>query len=70
MDSSKKLQDIFTDDKIPKGIRKKIPVVCDGKKIIWVAGVKRSNDAKITETTKNILKLELNHRGAEKNRER
>ncbi|MBI5573056.1 MAG: tRNA lysidine(34) synthetase TilS [Elusimicrobia bacterium] len=59
MDKSKKLQDIFTDEKIPKNIRKKIPVICEGKKIIWVAGVKRSNDANITDNTEEILKMEL-----------
>ncbi|HAX62414.1 MAG TPA: tRNA lysidine(34) synthetase TilS [Elusimicrobia bacterium] len=59
MDNPKKLQDVFTDDKIPKDIRKKIPVICEGNKIIWVAGVKRSNAAKITGETKDVLKMEL-----------
>ncbi len=59
MDNPKKLQDVFTDDKIPKDLRKKIPVICDGNKIIWVAGVKRSNDAKITAESKEVLKMEL-----------
>ncbi|MDO8733872.1 MAG: tRNA lysidine(34) synthetase TilS, partial [Elusimicrobiota bacterium] len=59
MDNPKKLQDVFTDDKVPKDIRKKIPVVCEGNKIIWIAGVKRSDDAKITDGTEEILKMEL-----------
>jgi len=59
MDNPKKLQDVFTDAKIPKDIRKKIPVVCEDNKIIWVAGVKRSDAAKITGESKEILKMEL-----------
>jgi len=59
MDSPKKLQDIFTDDKIPKNIRGNIPIVCEGEKILWVAGVRRSNFATVTDSTKEILKLEL-----------
>ncbi|MFH1540600.1 MAG: tRNA lysidine(34) synthetase TilS [Elusimicrobiota bacterium] len=62
MDGSKKLQDIFTDEKISKNVRNKIPIVCDGKKIIWVAGVKRSNDAKITNKSKEVLKIELKNK--------
>ncbi|MFH0947479.1 MAG: tRNA lysidine(34) synthetase TilS [Elusimicrobiota bacterium] len=59
MNSQKKLQDVFTDEKIPRNIRKEIPVVCEGKKIVWVSGVKRSNDAKLTNSTKEIIKMEL-----------
>ena len=59
MTKAKKLQDIFVDEKIPKEIRKKIPIISVGNNIIWVAGVKRSNDAMITENTKRIMRLEL-----------
>ncbi|MEW6557781.1 MAG: tRNA lysidine(34) synthetase TilS [Elusimicrobiota bacterium] len=59
MANSKKLQDIFTDEKVPKILRKKIPIVCENKKILWVAGVKRSNDAPITEDTEMALKVEF-----------
>lgn len=59
MSGRKKLQDIFVDEKVPRGIRSKIPLVFCGKKLIWAAGVKRSDDAKISKDTKNILKLEI-----------
>lgn len=59
MTGSKKVQDIFTDEKVPKNIRTKLPIVTAGGKILWVAGVKRSNDAKITDDTKEVLRLEL-----------
>ncbi|OGS44659.1 MAG: tRNA lysidine(34) synthetase TilS [Elusimicrobia bacterium RIFOXYD2_FULL_34_15] len=59
MTKSKKLQDIFVDEKIPKDLRKKIPVIIENNNIIWVAGVKRSNDAIVNDNTKKILKLEI-----------
>ncbi|MBN1384450.1 MAG: tRNA lysidine(34) synthetase TilS [Elusimicrobia bacterium] len=59
MTGSKKLQDIFTDEKVPGNIRAKIPIVTAAGKIIWVAGIKRSNDAPITNITKDILQIEL-----------
>lgn len=59
MDSPKKMQDVFTDGKIHRDLRKKIPVVCEGKKIIWAAGVKRSDDAKLTRDTKEVIKMNL-----------
>jgi len=59
MSGRRKLQDIFVDTKIPRGIRSKIPLVFCGKKLIWAAGVKRSDDAKVSKSTKNILKLEI-----------
>ncbi|MDD5686381.1 MAG: tRNA lysidine(34) synthetase TilS [Elusimicrobia bacterium] len=59
MTGSKKLQDIFTDSKVPREMRKEIPVVSCNNKILWVAGIKRSNDAKVTDSTENVLKMEL-----------
>ncbi|MHB1456547.1 MAG: tRNA lysidine(34) synthetase TilS, partial [Armatimonadota bacterium] len=35
---SKKVQDIFSDMKIPKSQRSRIPVIADSKKIIWISG--------------------------------
>jgi tRNA(Ile)-lysidine synthase len=36
---SKSLQDLFTDHKVPRGLRRELPVVCAGEAIVWVAGV-------------------------------
>ncbi|MFH0732697.1 MAG: tRNA lysidine(34) synthetase TilS [Candidatus Omnitrophota bacterium] len=56
----KRLQDIFIDDKISKAGRDKIPLVVDSKgRIIWVCGVRMSDDFKITPKTTRFLRLEL-----------
>lgn len=58
MAHSKKLQDIFADAKVPRAIRRTLPVVCAGERIIWVVGVRVSDEHKLTETTKRILVLQ------------
>ena len=53
------MKDFFIDSKIPREEREKIPLVAKGKEIVWVIGYKISDKFKITENTKNILKLEF-----------
>ena len=36
---TKSLQDLFTDRKVPRALRRSLPVVCAGEEIAWVAGV-------------------------------
>jgi tRNA(Ile)-lysidine synthase len=53
----KKLQDIFVDEKIDIDKRERIPVIEDGKRIVWVVGYRMSEDAKVTASTKKVVKL-------------
>jgi tRNA(Ile)-lysidine synthase len=57
MQSSKKLHDIFVDEKIPRETREEIPLVTSGNKILWVIGVKLSEECRITKNTRKIIKL-------------
>jgi tRNA(Ile)-lysidine synthase len=36
---TKSLQDLFTDRKVPRGLRRSLPIVESGGEIVWVAGV-------------------------------
>jgi tRNA(Ile)-lysidine synthase len=36
---TKSLQDLFTDRKVPRALRRHLPVVAAGDRIVWVAGV-------------------------------
>ena len=36
---TKKLSDIFTDQKVPRALRGRVPVLTCGEEIVWVAGV-------------------------------
>ena len=57
----KKLQDFFVDQKVPRSERRKVPLLVSGNNIIWVCGLRISDDVKITGTTKKILKILYRH---------
>lgn len=52
---TKTLKKLFCEMKIPKEERKKIPVVCDEEKVLWVEGVGVNGVCRVTKETKNIL---------------
>ncbi len=54
---TKKLKEYFIDNKIPRHERDSIPLITQGKEIVWVIGYKISDKFKVTENTKTVLKL-------------
>jgi tRNA(Ile)-lysidine synthase len=44
LDGSKSLQDVFTDRKVPRSLRRTLPVVTSGDRIVWIAGVAVSGE--------------------------
>lgn len=54
---TKKLKDIFIDMKIPREERDETPLICDQESIIWLVGHKISEDYKIDENTKKVLRI-------------
>lgn len=54
---SRKLQDMFTDAKIPQRERHRLPLVTLGDDIIWIPGFSPAEAYKITEDTKQALWL-------------
>ena len=60
MKGKKKLKDIFIDQKIPLLQRDFTPLIVSAEeKIIWIVGVKSSEECKLTPATKRILKITL-----------
>jgi tRNA(Ile)-lysidine synthase len=59
LSGSKKVHDVFTDEKIPVTERAKIPIICDREEIIWVAGVRRSERARITDDTTTVVRITM-----------
>ena len=55
MSGTKKLQDFFVDEKIPKGLRDSVPILTDGDEILWVVGYRIDDRFKITEKTKSKI---------------
>jgi tRNA(Ile)-lysidine synthase len=61
MQGRKKLKDYFIDRKIPREQRNRIPLLTDGENIIWVVGFHMSQDYRITERTRRIVKISLQY---------
>lgn len=57
LEGTKKLKDIFIDKKIPNDEKNKIPVLCDNEKILWVVGHTMTEEAKIDDKTKQVIRI-------------
>lgn len=56
---TRKVQDIMVDAKIPWQQRQGWPVVYAGERPIWLAGIRRSDAAPLSPTTRRVLRLEI-----------
>ncbi len=54
---SKKLNDYFTDKKIPSRLRTRIPLLTDGNEIFAIFNLAISDKVKVDKNTKNIIKI-------------
>lgn len=57
MKGNKKVKDIFIDMKVPKDLRDLIPILCFDSRIAWVIGARTSEEYRISNNSKNILKV-------------
>ena len=59
LNGTQKLKKLFIDRKIPAPLRLHWPIIeCNGK-ILWVVGLRRSDYAPISTSTKEVIRLEL-----------
>ncbi len=59
MHGSVKIKDFFINNKVPKPVRARMPLVESADEIIWVGGMRIAEGVKITGNTKNVLKIAL-----------
>jgi tRNA(Ile)-lysidine synthase len=57
MDGTKKLADLLADEKVPRRQRHGIPVVRDGERVVWLAGVRMSDEYKVGPHTTRAVRL-------------
>lgn len=57
MAGSRKVADVLTDAKVPRRLRAATPVVRDGDRVVWVAGVRMSDEYRVTEKTARAVRL-------------
>jgi tRNA(Ile)-lysidine synthase len=53
-----KVQDLMTDRKIPRESRDTLPVVADGRGILWIPGFRVDERARISERTTRAVRVE------------
>ncbi|MBP3701958.1 MAG: tRNA lysidine(34) synthetase TilS [Lachnospiraceae bacterium] len=53
----KTVKSYMIDEKIPAGERDRIPVIAQGSHVLWIAGYRLSQGAKVTENTQYILEI-------------
>lgn len=58
MEGRKKLQDVFTDRKIPRGRRRSLPILADAESVLWVPGVVMSERMRVSGSAGNVLSVE------------
>ncbi|MBD5559856.1 MAG: tRNA lysidine(34) synthetase TilS [Clostridia bacterium] len=54
---AKKLKDYFIDIKLPRAERDRVPLLADGRRILWVIGHRLSQDVAVSRQTQQILHL-------------
>ncbi len=57
MEGSRKLSDLLVDAKVPRRDRAATPVVRDGDRIVWLAGVRMSEEYRIGADTARAVRL-------------
>jgi len=59
MSQPKKLGEFMIDSKIPSAWRQRIPLVCSPQHILWVVGWRIDERVKVTEDTKQVLRIKF-----------
>ena len=59
MKGSKRVGDYLTDRKVASVYRDEIPVVCDGKGIVWLVGFEIADRVKIDNRTEKVVAIEV-----------
>lgn len=62
---SKKIKDLFIEEKIPYGERDSIFMLCDGNEVVWIPDYRIGEKYKVSENTKTIWKVEKRDNGGE-----
>lgn len=68
MEGTKKLSDLLADEKVPVRERHRVPVVRDGERVVWLAGVRMSDEYRVGPETARAVRLTWRRRQADETR--
>jgi tRNA(Ile)-lysidine synthase len=57
MSETKKLGRFMIDARVPRAWRPRVPVVCSGDDILWVVGWRIDDRARVTDNTREVLRV-------------
>ncbi len=57
-----KLKDLLINERVPYYDRDRVPLLCDREKIVWVVGVRLSDEVRITAATRRVLTMRARER--------
>ncbi len=59
MEGTKKLADVLVDEKIPRRRRSVVPTLVMDDTVLWIAGIRRSRFAPVTDATRRVLRVTM-----------
>ena len=62
MNGTKKVQDIFVDQKVPEYLRDTIPIVTCGDAVVWIPGFRIAQSFAVPSATSRCLRIEVERR--------
>jgi len=68
MTGHKKVKDFFVDGKIPSHVRRRLPLLCQGKNPIWLCGLRIDNRFKVRPETEKVVRVSLSFPNETRNR--
>jgi tRNA(Ile)-lysidine synthase len=57
MEGTRKVSDVLIDAKVPRRQRPSVPVVRNGDRVIWVAGLRLADEVRVTPHTDSAFRL-------------
>ncbi len=60
--ASVKLKDLLINERVPYYDRDRVALLCDREKIVWVVGVRLSDEVRITDATRRVLTMRARER--------
>ena len=60
--TSVKLKDFLINERVPYFDRGRLPLLCDREKIVWIVGVRLSDEVRVTDATRRYLSMRAGER--------